>query len=140
MAIYRWIYASTSELPVQRIGAEIDDIVSASAPRNATLDVTGVLIFARCRFAQYLEGPQDAIEELMASILRDPRHRDIMTLSYGAHDRRAFGNWALAYRGGSTFIAEQIAFAINDVTGNAEGGVDRLVEIMREFVSVGDLQ
>lgn len=134
MSVFRWMYSSVSTVPGSRLPSAVDEIVASSIPRNAALRVTGALVFTGVRFAQYLEGPEAAVNELMESILRDPRHRGIITLMRSAHDRRYFADWSLAYDGESRFVAGIIEYAADEASHSGENGVDRLLEMMREFL------
>lgn len=60
---------------------------------NGPAAVTGVLFHAGGRFLQWLEGPADAVEAVMARILVDGRHRDVELLSKESVTRRRFGDW-----------------------------------------------
>lgn len=48
-----------------------------SRKKNRTLDITGLLLFDRPFFLQIIEGPTDSINQLIADILADERHRDV---------------------------------------------------------------
>lgn len=68
--------------------------------RNNGLDgITGLLWADGERFAQVLEGDEEAVGETMERIRADPRHCDITIL----HDRivaeRHFGDWSMDLRG-----------------------------------------
>ncbi len=50
------------------------DIVRASERRNLALGVSGMLLFGRGGYIQYLEGPARATETVWRLIAADPRH------------------------------------------------------------------
>ena len=92
-------------------GAEtrhLDDIVECANSRNARLGVTGALVFTGAHFAQYLEGPQDTLDELLVSIQKDERHQDIRLYEILPVNERRFEGWSLAYAGPSLYVASQI--------------------------------
>lgn len=99
---------------------DIDNIVDVSQSRNAALDVTGALVATPHHFAQIIEGPTDAIDALMTSIIRDRRHFDIVMAPSEQRDYREFVGWSLIYQGDSTYVSELIA--------NLIGGVDFDIE------------
>lgn len=103
-----WMYISTATIPRADAAQVIDAIVAISRGRNAALEVTGALIFSGDMFAQIIEGPAEAIAELRASITRDVRHREILTVADGEQDRREFADWSLAYSGTSLFVAREL--------------------------------
>ena len=86
-----WCYRSLA-LP----GLTLPDILrlTEQAQRgNERLGVTGVLFFSAGHFLQWLEGPAEAVETVMAQILRDGRHSGIEILSQETVTRRRFGEW-----------------------------------------------
>ncbi|MBJ7439271.1 MAG: BLUF domain-containing protein [Sphingopyxis sp.] len=103
-----WMYISTATIPRAHAAQVIDAIVAISRGRNAALEVTGALIFSGDMFAQIIEGPAEAIAELRASITRDVRHREILTMADGEQNRRQFADWSLAYSGTALFVAREL--------------------------------
>ena len=103
-----WMYISTATIPHAEAALVIDAIVAISRGRNAALNVTGALIFSGDSFAQIIEGPTDPIAELRASISRDVRHCEILTMAEGDQNRREFAGWSLAYSGTSLFVAREL--------------------------------
>ncbi|HEX8400247.1 MAG TPA: BLUF domain-containing protein [Allosphingosinicella sp.] len=130
------LYISTSNLRLPDEAAhEVDSIVNWSRRRNQAIGVTGALVFTERRFAQYLEGPACGVDELMASISRDARHRDIDLIFRKPIDRPRFETWALAYAGPSTFVAGHVLAAADaSGAGSRAKQADRLVETMSQFV------
>lgn len=74
----------------------IDELVTASQLRNRGDGITGLLYSDGKRFLQVVEGPAGAIENLLARLSKDRRHRAIVTLSRRTIERREFGDWAMA--------------------------------------------
>jgi len=64
-------------------GPDVEAITAVATSRNAILGVTGALISTDHFFAQILEGPEAAVDDVMASILRDARHRSVKVLADG---------------------------------------------------------
>lgn len=93
--LVRLLYAS-------RAIGEIDDAFVASIlerSRNYNLEhgITGLLCtYAQGNvFLQVLEGGRAAVNMLYASILRDPRHRDVTLLDYAEIAQRRFASWRM---------------------------------------------
>ncbi len=107
--LYETIYVSSRATGVtdQII---VDEIVLPAGARNRSLDITGCLWFSDSRFLQILEGPEQAVKAVFGSILRDPRHRDIVTLSSTPLTVRTFSRWNM-----------------RALTGNERFGIDELV-------------
>jgi hypothetical protein len=129
------LYVSVSTLKLPADAGQVDAIVSWSQGRNRNLDVTGALVFTEKRFAQYLEGPAENLDEVIASIERDRRHRDIDFIYKRPLTGRRFPTWALAYAGPSTFVAGHV-LAVADASGETARAksAERLIEMMQQFV------
>ncbi|HEX9954984.1 MAG TPA: BLUF domain-containing protein, partial [Allosphingosinicella sp.] len=92
-----------------RDSSQVADIVDVARARNSGLSVTGALVFSEQSFAQVLEGPAAAVEELMASIERDPRHHRLSVLiDASLAAGRRFSDWSMAYSGPSLYVERHI--------------------------------
>lgn len=94
---------------MQDLGA----IVETSRARNAEMQITGALVATPTHFAQVLEGSEAAIDEVMARIMRDERHTDIVVGPLEGRTDREYPRWALAYHGESSFVAGLIESTLN---------------------------
>ncbi len=65
--------------------------------RNEALGVSGLLLAKGGRFMQVLEGPSWSVEDRYAAIERDPRHREVKSLSREEITTRRFDGWAMAF-------------------------------------------
>jgi hypothetical protein len=73
---------------------ELEELASQAAKKNAENDITGVLMAKGGVFFQIIEGPEENIDRLFTSILKDPRHKKIITLGIQIGDlKRLFPNW-----------------------------------------------
>jgi len=128
------LYVSQSLLTPANEEAEVASIVTVARSRNLGLRITGVLISTVAGFAQILEGSTSAIDELMISIHRDPRHTNIRVLTYGPIERRRFAVWSLGYSGPSSYLAARIKPLLNDPNAvGAASQMERLARLMSEF-------
>ncbi len=74
------------------------DIVRTSREKNQHLGLTGILIFDGSRFCQYLEGPAQELNDVLTSIKKDQRHKDVKLQLHGPmHGERKFKGWSIAY-------------------------------------------
>jgi hypothetical protein len=89
--VSRWTNGLGDDVP-----AALHRIVAVSMASNRTIDVTGLLLAHEGWFIQVLEGPSAEISGLMGRISRDPRHREVHTLSAGPAERRLFSDWDMA--------------------------------------------
>ena len=95
-------------MPIGEEEREIARIVEVSRERNAEREVTGALIYTRARFAQILEGPAEAVDEIMDKISRDDRHRQVTVVDVRRTPQRRFADWSLCYSGASHYIDKHI--------------------------------
>ena len=94
---FRLIYRSHSLLPPGAHGqADLADILKAARIKNAGLGITGALMLYDDWFAQVLEGPQSAVEDLYARIKADARHSSVRLNEAGQTPKRLFDKWAMA--------------------------------------------
>ena len=77
---------------------EIEKILISCQKNNASLNITGVLLYSPTKFIQYLEGDSKAILRLYETIKGDPRHEKTMMISYGPITQRLFPSWQMATR------------------------------------------
>lgn len=128
--LHCWLYVSECRLPPSWADATITDIVAVSRARNATLGLTGALLFTGRRFAQFIEGPGDALAAVQASIERDARHVAIRAVLAGTCLSRRFDRWSLAYAGPSLFVSARVEAALADARS-----ADDLLHVLREFAT-----
>ena len=101
--LHRLIYYSRNRIAggLSETTAEIERILAASRRNNASLRVTGALIFNSGIFAQVLEGPLDGIEATFERIQCDTRHGELHVLAFEPAKTRSFPSWSMAFVGRS---------------------------------------
>lgn len=91
--LVRLLYASRAS---EAMGTDaLSAILRQSKGNNPKIGVTGVLCFSQGIFLQVLEGGRDAISRLYNRIASDPRHGDVVLLSYEEIQERRFAGWAM---------------------------------------------
>lgn len=75
----------------------VQEIVEHSQQKNARLGVTGFLCLRDGMFVQYLEGDDDTVRGLMATIHDDPRHEVFKSVELGCQPHRNFHGWSMRY-------------------------------------------
>jgi hypothetical protein len=95
-SIWRLIYTSRRTcIDVASAPDEVAAIQQVATINNGRADLAGALVASPRRFAQVLEGTRDALEETFERISRDPRHDDLLVMSFAPTDARAFGDFRL---------------------------------------------
>jgi hypothetical protein len=91
--LVRLMYASraTDSINQEALAA----ILKKSRQNNPATGVTGVLCFSEGLFLQLLEGGRLPVSKLYNRIANDPRHRDVMLLSYEEIGERKFAGWSM---------------------------------------------
>lgn len=91
---------------------QVENIVAGSRVRNARAALTGAMVFTGSHFAQVLEGPPDAVDDLVARILRDERHEAMRVLLDRSIRARAFAAWTMDFEallGADSLVAPLVA-------------------------------
>ena len=91
--LVRLMYASRAADSVNQ--NELVAILKKSKVNNADIGVTGVLCFSAGIFLQVLEGGRSPVSALYNRIANDPRHHDVVLLSYEEVDERRFAGWSM---------------------------------------------
>lgn len=107
VALFRLIYLSRVSRPTRL--ADVEAIVNAASARNATLEITGLLVYTPSHFLQCLEGETRAVRGLFERICKDPRHTDVRVLDERSVPARRFGQWSMVARPLSGVTARELA-------------------------------
>jgi hypothetical protein len=91
--LVRLLYASKAVDQVSQ--EEMLKILSQSKANNPESGITGVLCSSGPIFLQCLEGGRMQVNALYNHIAADPRHRDVVILSYEEISERKFANWSM---------------------------------------------
>jgi hypothetical protein len=96
----------------------LNAIVHQAAVNNARAGVTGVLVSSDDAFIQLLEGPRQALSDLLRRLYADDRHRDIRLVDFRMIEKRVTGPWAMgAPTLESRFAYEPLSFErVRDMT------------------------
>jgi hypothetical protein len=125
----RLIYASARNDDTQGTGYSPDfaDIGEHAHISNQSQGITGLLICTPTWFCQTLEGPDAAIEKLLAKIARDRRHFAFTILGESATETRLFPAWGMAWR--HRTIANRIHFLESGLIQDDPPGIDQYADV-----------
>lgn len=107
------LIAAEAKTPLDR--PMLKRLYDESVKRNRELGLTGYLSWKNNRFFQYLEGPENAIDEAVESIERDHGQKILRTLGLGPIDQRRFSQWDMLNISGSGMPDIRIQDLIEDV-------------------------
>jgi len=126
--LYRLVYYSRNAVAgdAAELEAAIGSILTRSQVNNQRVGVTGALMFNSGCFAQVLEGPRPAVEEVFERIQQDERHGEVSLLAFDPASSRAFENWSMGFVGASLedsaryrALAQESGFDPASMTGEA---------------------
>jgi hypothetical protein len=91
--LVRLLYASRASADVSQ--EELLKILTQSKTNNPGVGITGVLCCSGRIFMQALEGGRTQVNALYNHIAADPRHNDVVILSYEEISERKFAGWSM---------------------------------------------
>ncbi len=77
--------------------SDIPGLLEAARRKNASLNVTGTLLYIDGSFFQVLEGEAGTVDALYATIGHDPRHRRVTQIIREPIARRSFAQWTMGF-------------------------------------------
>ena len=92
-AFSQLVYRSVASAPLSP--QDLRSLMEQARARNAREAITGLLVFDRGCFVQWLEGPRVGIERVWAAIQRDGRHHQVERLHTPWRHDRLFPDWRL---------------------------------------------
>ena len=105
------VYCSAATSALTRDGVE--RLLRVSQKRNEKLGITGMLLCAGRSFLQVIEGEKKKVDQLVSSIEKDDRHRNITVIIREPIAKRSFGDWTMGYADLTKVDVEKIV-GIND--------------------------
>lgn len=121
------VYTSTAMIEPQVILTPA--FIERLQVKNRQLGITGTLAWRKNQFMQIIEGPSSAINRLFGTILRDPKHRDIVLVSERIIAEREFPNWNM-----TLFDINAPTFKASFVPDNFRRRGSRILEAFRRGV------
>ena len=110
--------------------ADLKDILGTARSNNGSLDVCGMLCYEQQYFLQALEGERETVNELYLDIADDPRHDDIVIISYDEISETRFPQWQMGYAGSSS----QFSALLKELGQNTFSPADMTKEQAQAFL------
>lgn len=109
--LYRLVYISRNQIvgDDQTVHQQIEQILQKAREKNPLANITGALMFNAGCFAQILEGSHDEIQATFERIQCDPKHSQVIVLSFEPTEQRLFANWSMAYQGNNSVASSKFA-------------------------------
>lgn len=93
----RLTYASTSTSKPGSIRQDLLDILAEATAHNSANAISGILYYGNNYFFQCIEGRKTKVMELFNKISNDPRHTNLVILSYHEVHDLSFKAWELKF-------------------------------------------
>jgi hypothetical protein len=94
--MYALIYVSSA---VRLLSEQaLSELLEKSRKHNAALGITGLLLYKDGNFMQMIEGPKEAVLELLGRIEKDQRHRGVIVLFSEDQPKREFEDWSMGFK------------------------------------------
>jgi len=140
--MFALVYVSHAVTPFD--DAALKTLAEKASEKNGRLQVTGYLNFNRARsiFFQYLEGPQQAVVDLMTEIEADDRHRIANVVKLGDIQSRLFPDWSMRYLDAGFFhmirmeeVLETVLLTMSERTFDRELIVATVMRLAKRIAS-----
>ena len=131
MALLQITYVSRA---TERLRAcDLPELIASARRHNESRNITGALYFADGRFIQVLEGAEHHLMPLYGSIVDDPRHTKVETVSIRPIETPRFAGWGLGHLP-AEFVTSAAREAIRAARTPGSAWADgSLTEILAEF-------
>lgn len=131
------VYTSEFTRDSSDADAVLSDIVGTAKKRNPSMGVTGLLFYHNRRFVQVIEGEKDSLEELIAILVKDNRHKNIERLVDQAIMKRGFREWnmdSFNLDSTDTISADELTNITNAYKANIQMDSEILVTVYKALL------
>jgi hypothetical protein len=120
---------------------ELTALLKQVRAKNEALGITGILLYADGRVVQVLEGKEQAVREMYATVCHDLRHHQIVTLVDTAVPGRQFADWTMGFVVAHPSDFEHITGYINparhdEPMRHVEHASPTLMQLLLNFVAL----
>jgi hypothetical protein len=119
---------------------EIEKILASCKQNNPPLNITGVLLYSEVKFIQLVEGDAKVIMNLYDKIKKDPRHSNVMMISYNPIKEKSFPSWHMGTRDISktdvlfkTDISAEDKKVFTEILGGKEENGQKVLNLLKRF-------
>lgn len=132
------IYLSWATTPFS--DEQLHTLLQEARSHNASVGVTGMLVYGNGCFMQVLEGEETTVRALYDYIKHDTRHRDVTAYADKAIEQRVFAEWEMAFQTATPAQFEQLAGYLQPADMQVDASrislVDlQLLDLLRSFVT-----
>jgi len=117
--------------------ADLAAILKQARQKNADLEITGILLYKDGDIMQLLEGPDEAVKKVAATIYADQRHSGIIQLLERKISKREFPDWSMEFQNLGTSRVQQLAEFIEEQSATLTFETEHLSPMRRLLASFG---
>ena len=140
MSLYCLVYTSISN---QKMSDDnLKDLLKKSRLKNATLNITGMLLYLDPFFIQILEGEEAVVDEWFIIIKQDSRHHKVKIIYKKPIEERSFPNWTMGFNkisdenveaveGFSDFLQRPISGYFSESPSEIEKMLERFLDMFK---------
>ncbi|WP_458071926.1 BLUF domain-containing protein [Rhodanobacter sp. BL-MT-08] len=88
---------------------DMDSLLVDVRATNASIGITGVLLYGEGRFFQYFEGAEADVAGVYARIRDSRRHHQIVELEYRQIPQRLFRKWFMGFRDAPASVLQKLS-------------------------------
>ena len=77
---------------------DLIDILEKARLNNASLGISGMLLYTGDGFVQVLEGEENVVDDLVKLIKKDPRHKDFRIVERKQIETRDYAEWTMGFK------------------------------------------
>ena len=78
--------------------SEVEAMLLGFRAKNASLNITGLLLYKDGSFLQALEGEESVVRKLYDTIASDPRHQQVTPMLEIPIEERSFPDWSMGLK------------------------------------------
>lgn len=137
MSVHQIVYCSRNRISGTSTDVEIEigSILSVARAKNKKAGISGALLFSGDAFAQVLEGPLDAVEEIFERIQCDERHSDVVMLRNAESEARIFSDWSMAYvHPDAVHALPNAEIDLDEAFSHPAMGAEKVVSLLEQLV------
>ncbi len=95
MGLFSLVYVSLATNDMS--DEALQDILRVAREKNASLDVSGMLLYRDGYFIQALEGDESVVDTLFNKIKQDVRHSSVLVVARSPVQERSFEQWSMGF-------------------------------------------
>jgi len=77
---------------------ELYALLAQARTKNASLNITGMLLYHNKHFIQTLEGEKETVLNIFESIVDDSRHVHVKKMTESEIEKRVYPNWSMGFK------------------------------------------